>query len=375
MKENKKIILFLFAVDILAMFLIFSMSGVFNTDVDTAIYVSQIKQFDRGSFDFSDTKAALRFFKPLYGIVGAWFSPALSYYASILLLNILFLFFLTATAFFLFLELGADRKFSVAGSAWLAFGYPMLKYGLALGTDISGWFFAAATALAVLLGAHAGKTRYFILASLLGFLGALAKESGVLGLVFGGIYILAHIGVWNFKKIIKYLACLSLPFLALEALFFFLMSRLGFPTFFDWYALNLSHYAGEYYKFFYFVGTELSAFNIVLFFVVAGIYYAVKKKDVLNREWLARFCGLFTASLPVLAWPIFISRVLYVQFLFFIPMALYGIYNFSLSSLDRKILRLKLSDIMLLTPIIASLSLFLLSGKESLFDVLRNFLN
>lgn len=371
----KKIIISLIAIDIIILSIIFSVSGVYNDKVDTGIYVSQINQFKQGSFSLENSKAALRFFKPFYGVVGSWFVLLLSPYAFILFINIFFLSALTILSFFLFKEIIADDRLAFWGAIWAASGYPMLKYGLALGTDISGWFFAVATVLAVLIGARQSKMRYFILASLLGFLGALTKESGILGLVFGGAYVLAHIGVWNFKKIVKTMARLSIPFLALEGLFLFLMSKTGLPTFFDWYALNLSSYAREYYKLFYFIGTELSSFHIILFFGLLGIYHAIKRKDVLNREWLAIFFGLFAASLPVLAWPIFISRILYIQFLFFIPLALYGIYHFSFSGADKKILGLKLSDYMLLAPVIISVTLFFLSGTGSLFEVLKSLLD
>ncbi len=364
MKNNifKKIIVPLVLIDIAVILIVFSVSGIYNDRVDTSIYVSQIEQFENRAFFLQGTKADLRLFKPLYGVIGSLFVPILSPYSFILLLNIFFLFALTILSFFLFREIISDRNFAFFGAIWVATGYPMLKYGIALGTDISGWFFAAAAALAALIAARENKMRYFALASMLGFLGALTKESGVLGMAFGGVYILAHIGVWNFKKILKSAAYLSVPFFALEGLFLFLMNRFGLPTFFDWYALNLSNYAREYYKWFYFIGTELSSFHIILFFGLLGIYYAAKRKDVFDREWLARFGGLFAASLPVLAWPIFISRILYVQFLFFIPLALRVIKELSVQ-------RPRLAKYLLVLPIIISATLFLLSGTGSLFEL------
>jgi hypothetical protein len=249
------------------------------------------------------------------------------------------------------------------GAIWIITGYPMLKYGLALGTDIAGWFFSVLTILSVLIGARLDKVKYFILASLIGFLGALTKESGVLGLVFGGVYILAHIGVWDYRKIVNFLAGLVLPFFALEAFFLFIMAKFGFPTFFDWYSLNLSSYAKEYYKLFYFIGVEASSFNIILVFCLLGVFYAIKKKEFLNREWLARFTGLFIASLPVLMWPIFISRILYIQFLFLIPLALFGVANIKI-----------LNRYLFVLPPLFNIFLFLISGNNSLFEIFKTLL-
>src|SRR3989344_279562 len=106
----KKIIIPLILIDMIVMSIVFSVSGLYNDKVDTVIYVSQIEQFEKSNFSFDNSKAALRFFKPFYGVVGSWFVPLLSPYAFILLINILFLLGLTILSFFLLKEIFADSR-------------------------------------------------------------------------------------------------------------------------------------------------------------------------------------------------------------------------------------------------------------------------
>ena len=104
------------------------------------------------------------------------------------------------------------------------------------------------------------------------------------------------------------------------------------------------------------------------------MYYLVKYQDKLSGEWRLKFLSLFIASLPVLAWPMFISRVLYVQFLFFLPLAVYGVARFVASFSDRKLLGMKISTYLIFAPIATSVSLYLLAGNESLFSIVLSFL-
>ena len=373
---HKKTVLLLVLVDVLVLLVVFFVSGFLNTRIDTEVYTSQIMRLEEGRFfEYStDDVTLMQASKPLYAFLGSLIVPFFNPQVAILLINIFFLFGLTFVGYFFFLELGFDNKFAIAGSAWLTTGYPVLKYGLALGTDISGWFFALTVSLVVLVGVRKNNFWYFVLASLLGLLGFWGKETGVLGLVFGGCYILAHIEKWGFKKAGKFLLSLSMPFLFFGGGFVLFLHSIKFPTFINWYGMNFSTHAENSYELFYFLGTEISAFHVLLIFASVGMYYLVKYQDKLSGEWRLKFLSLFIASLPVLAWPMFISRVLYVQFLFFLPLAVYGVARFVASFSDRKLLGMKISTYLIFAPIATSVSLYLLAGNESLFSIVLSFL-
>lgn len=355
--------LLLFGVDVLVMFFVFSISGFYNDRIDTAIYVSQIEDFSMGGTTGS-YESSFRLFKPFYGIIGSWLTFVFPPITAILFINILFFIGLTFLSYLFFIKLNFNVLFSTVGAIWVATGYPIFKYGLALGTDISGWFFAVATIVVFLCAVSQNYSRYIIFSSLIGFLGSLTKETGLLGLIFSGVFILMHINVWSGKKVISWLLFLCAPFFVLQTIFLFIVSSLGAPTFLDWFKLNQGH--TEYYsKFFRFLGVEGSAFNIILILSVVGIFLAIKNRDILKRNWLKTYVPLFVASLPVLFWTTPLSRVLYIQFIFFIPLSLYGLV---------KLHKRHVIFYLMVLPPLFSLGLFLLVRNDSMFDLVKQIL-
>ncbi len=368
---GKKIIL-LALIDIFVIICVFSFSGVFNDGVDTSIYVSQINFFAHkaDTVPVTDAAAAFRFFKPFYGVVGAWLSHVMTPYAAILVINLSFFFGLTFLAYLFFKKIGFAVLYSTVGAASVAMAYPVFKYGLALGTDISGWFFAIATVVAFLYVLDTDRPLYFMLPAFIGFLGSLAKETGALGLIFCGIYILMQIRVWSNKKVGQWLLCLCVPFFLLQAVFQIILRMSGAPSFLDWYKYNNAGYAEDYYKLHYFIGVEGSAFHIILVFALVGLVYAIKNRDILNRTWLRIYLPLLISTAPVLLWPIFISRVLFIQWMLFVPLALYGLVKLHKKYGHKKIMGVSVVFYLFLVSPLLSLALYMLSGNGSLFTVL-----
>jgi hypothetical protein len=373
-EKLSKNILLLLLVDIAMVATVFGVSGPFNDKIDTAVYVSQIEGFRSGNIVSHNTNTDMRIFKPFYGVLGSHVSPPLSPYVAILTFNLIFLVGLTLLIYLFLRKLDFSVAFSTIGTVWIVMAYPMFKYGIALGTDISAWFFTVATITAVLYGARRNEIRYIVLGSLLGFLGALTKESGVMGLIFAGVYMLMHIGSWDPKKIGKWLLALCAPVLALYAIFISIISWSGMFTFLDWFSSAHEHYVKDYYKIGYFLSVEASTFNVLLIFALIGLIWSIKNGDVIRRSWLAIYIPLFVASLPVLIWPIFVSRILFPQFIFFVPLGLYGIKRFHESFGERKMLGISFTWYLAALPPLASVCLYLLSGNGSLFDIMKGIL-
>lgn len=373
MSKNGRLIGLLLAIDVAVLVCVFSVSGFFNDKVDTVVYVDQIRLFSgTPATVINDSGLAARNSKPLYGIVGAVLVHIMSPYEALLVLNLLFFFGLSIISFFLFQELGFAPGSAWWGSIWVVTGYPMLKYGLALGTDISGWFFAAATALAALLAIRSSRMRLMAAAGCIGFIGSLAKETGVLGLVFAGVSIIMHLGAWPLRTLVRWLLALSLPFLAFEAAFLAILHAYEIPNFVGWYASNHETFAGNYYHLNYFLGVEASAFSVLAVFAALGIFFAAQNGDIMKRAWLGLYVPLLAASLPVLLWPIFISRIIYIQFLVVVPLALYGLEKVSgvFSLFKKRYVPIFLA----MLPLLMSFALFLLSGTGSLFTVFKQIL-
>lgn len=351
----------------------FLTTGVFNDKIDTQDYVEQIQQFEDGTFFNPGTAILNRVFKPFYGFVGAIFTGlGSSYYSAILIINIVFLLGLIACTYHFIRLLGYKKHLAIVGAAWVAFGYPVLKYGIALGTDISGWFFALLSIILILKFNNNENYKLLLVASFVGFVGGLAKETAVLGLIFGGLYILMQFKKWPVGKIFKSLLSLAAPVLVLGLYYLHFLQQKGFPGFFDWYQTNLKDYAESHYKLFYFVGTEASAFNVILLLSVAGLIIAFLNRDIFKQKWASIHVSLFIATLPVLLWPIFITRIIYIQFLFMIPLAIYAVSKIENETKNNTLRGLRY--LLYALPPIASIILFLVSRDQSLFALLSNLL-
>lgn len=366
MSTRNRFILGILIADVLVMGLVFSVSGFYNRGVDTFGYVQQIEHFSNPEIPL-DQSAVVRDFKPFYGIFGAFLVPVVDPETAILILNVSFLIGLSIL-FFLFLKIiGFQELPAFIGTLWLIFGYPLLKYGLALGTDISGWFFAVLAAYVGYYGIISRKFLPLILASVFGFIGFLSKETGVLGLGFVGLSLLFTLKRESLSFFLKQLISLSLPFLILEGWYMGSIVSRGGVTFFDWYKINAEGIQ-SYQTFFYLFWIEGSTFSILLLFGLVAIFFAIKTKEIFAKKWLSIYLPLFVVSLPVFMWPIYISRIMYVQFLFVIPLALYGsekVLAAILNENKKKIFAFSLA----ILPIVLSITLFLIARNQSLFDV------
>jgi hypothetical protein len=337
-----------------------SVSGVIDLRVDGESYISQV-EFFRG--EGSD---APRLFKPLYGVLGALLSPVFSPAGAIVFLNLLFLCGLLGVTYFFLRELSFAEWEARVGALWVGTGYPLLKYGLAISTDMGGWFFAASTILLVLVALRTESTRLLFLASLVGFLGGITKETGVLGLIAGGFLILFSFRDKPLSRVVKQIFILALPALILEGALIACLTYLGLPTFLDWYESNTEGYGGAYYTLSYWLFTEGGAFNLLWLFALCGVFFYLKHGFMRDRAVILKLVAIFLATLPILLWPIFISRILFIQFLFVVPLALLGLRFFS--RVLPQPYRLLGTSILVALPIIGSTALFLLSEGGSLYQ-------
>ena len=156
---------------------------------------------------------------------------------------------------------------------------------------------------------------------------------------------------WPLRKTVVNLVALCAPFWILEIGFQIILHSVGSTTLSSWYVFAWQLYGTSFYTPYYFLGVELSTFHILLVFAFFGLFHIKDRRIILS---------LLVASLPVFLWPIFVSRIIYSQFLFVIPLALMGVY--SVSEQKRRYL--------LPLPILCSLGLFLLAHGGSLFSLI-----
>ena len=336
--------------------------------VDTASYTDQITSMRHGTFLSSDQAAEYRAFKPLYATVGIAL-PFLSPDLILLGMNALFLCGLGIIMYFFLLELGFAATYAFLGGVWTLIGYPALQFGFALGTDISGWFFAPLTMLIVLVAIRKNENRLLVLASLVGFLGAASKETGVIGLFFGGLYLLLRYPREGFDRTLRSLIALCLPFCILEGILLLAIHFSGLIGFAGWVGLNNGLYESVHtVKFF--LGAELATFNILWLLVLAGAYALARKSIVLGRERALQLTALFVAALPVIEWPAFNDRILFSQFFIVVPLALLGaqcVTDTFAAPTHKRWFWYALYAL----PLIASIALVLIGGHDGIYALLH----
>ena len=353
------------AVAVLSMALVFSVNGIYDTRIDGPAYAGQISSFASGAAFSADPAVMIRLFKPLYAIIGGSLLHSTHPYAVIFGLNIIFYLLLAISARALLSLLGFSKQMSLAGTLWIITAYPLLKYGLALGTDISGWFFATATLAVGLYALKKDSLFILCLASFLGFLGATAKETGPLGLIALCVLIAWRFRRKGFKAIAVRCLAAGLPALILYAVLIAVIAGQA-PSFLDWFSQNKATYGAQYHTLFKWAAIEASAFGLLWIAAARGLISRIRARACENADFLViAFC----ATLPVLAWPLFISRIMFIQFLWVIPLALYGLSSFQSYAAAHMPNRAKaLTACMIAAPIVFNALLFLAGARGSLFS-------
>lgn len=333
---------------------------------DTKVYVGQVKYF-AGEIE-ADMDIQLRSFKPFYGAVGAAIHTFTTPEISIFSINIVFFFGLIIASYVMLKEIGFSQIFAAIGASWVATGYPLLKYGLALLTDISGWFFAAATIATFLVGIRKGRRSLLILASVIGFAGSLCKETGLLGLGFAGLYLVLHFIKTRQYIYLRHLLAISVPFIVLQTTFLYILftKSTTHTSFIQWFFFNKEGVGYELHTLYYFILTELSTFSLLLLYAVVGTYSLYKNRHTLGSTKIIIGISLLAAVLPPLVWPVFLTRVLYIGYLVVVPLALVGLSFWQTKYPHKRKLFLVLAAL----PIMSSIVLFLLAGNDSLFLLL-----
>lgn len=302
-----------------------------------------------------------RLLKPTYGVIGALLMPIMNAEQSMLLLNILFYF---GCAYLLFRILSTFLGFkpwqAFVGVAWFACSYPMLKYGFALMTDIGGYFFALLTIFLAFLADNRQKPFYLLLAGLAAAIGFAIKETGGLGMLFIFFYWLFRVRQIGVKKLIQYWATAGIPFVAISAAIQLTVMGISGYSYTDWIGSNEQALGQQFRTLKYFIGTQGAAFHLLWVFFLIGLIKI--KKSSKPKALLA----MIPVGLPVLAWPIFITRILFFQFIFVIPMALHGFCE-AIEDIKKPVLKKTLAVILPALPCLISLALFLIARQGSLF--------
>ncbi|MDD2785439.1 MAG: glycosyltransferase family 39 protein [Patescibacteria group bacterium] len=301
-----------------------------------------------------------RLLKPFYPAVISVFIPVVPPETSFLIINLLFFF---GCVFFLYKILNEYLNFkpwqSFVGVAWFACSYPMLKYGFALMTDVGGYFFALLAIYIALMSDKRDRPSLLFWAGLTSAIGFTVKETGGLGMLFILFYWMMKIKELGFWNVFKRWLIAGIPFLTISLVMQLTIMNLSGYSYADWVGSNEEASGAKLRKLKYFAGTQGAAFHFLWLFFLYGLY-KIKKSQ--NLKALAAFIPV---GLPVLAWPIFITRILFFQFVYVIPVALNGLKELDEKLSNKKILTFALASL----PCIVSIALFLFAQQRSLFKL------
>lgn len=311
------------AVAAAAMLLDFAVLGVYQYQGDTPTYVASVEFYGRGavSIGADDDKRMIEFrlLKPVYGLAGSLLSPIMEPHQSILFLNLLSFYGTVVLLFFILMTLGFSAQKSALGTTWFSFGYPVLKYGFSLITDISGYFFIALTCYLALLGFKKKQLSWFLWAGAAAAVGALSKESGALGLLFifgGAIAGYRRLG-WRFAVSTVILAggVFGIIYLPIQVT---IMRYIGY-SFFDFFGQTQKSYYEDYPAHLFYVLIHAATFHILWLYAALGTIGWLKDKR--DMTWL----GAWLVGVPTILWLMYVTRYAFVYYIAVIPFALYGL--------------------------------------------------
>jgi hypothetical protein len=152
---------------------------------------------------------------------------------------------------------------------------------------------------------------------------------------------------------------------------YILFKNNGGVSFLDWFLFNQKEVPSEYHSFFYFFFTELSTFSLLwLYSLYTGYLVVFTKKITATKYNYILGSSLLIATLPVLLWPMFLSRVLYIGYLSIVPCALIALALWSFFNHTK----VKTFYVLAALPVVVSMTLFIVAGGGSLFDTLKALL-
>lgn len=301
-----------------------------------------------------------RLLKPFYPAVMSVFIPVIPPETSFLIINLLFFFGCILFLYKILNEhLGFKPWHAFVGIAWFACSYPMLKYGFALMTDIGGYFFALLSIYIALLSDKRNKPFLLFWAGLTSAIGFTVKETGGLGMLFILFYWMFKVKELGFWNVFKRWLIAGMPFLTISIALQLIVMNLSGYSYADWVGSNEEASGAKLRKLNYFIGTQGAAFNFLWIFFLYGLYKIKKSSN------LKALCALIPTGLPVLAWPIFITRILFFQFIYVIPVALNGLKTLDEKLADKKFVTVVAASL----PCLFSLGLFLFAAQRSLFKL------
>jgi len=309
MNNFKKYLLISFAFALLNAVLLLAIFVPSLNHSDTEQYISTINYFTGES---GGELYLHRVLKPLPVFISVLLNPILDAKNALIFQNLIFYFLSVWLVFLLIFRLYKSEKQAFYGTVLFAAAYPMLAYGLAALTDLSGWFFYLASVLVSLKFLESPKVKTALLAGLVAGLGMLFKESLAAAPIFFAFLLFIATNL-SLKEKIKYLFCFGSAFILPVLINSIVIYKAYSYSYLHWYWDVWHHGEGDFYA--YSVLRILIEIARVLFigwiFVVLG---AVKEFYLKNKERAKILIALVFPSLSFFLWSFPHNRIIFIAF-------------------------------------------------------------
>jgi hypothetical protein len=201
---------------------------------DTQQYVSTIKYVlgEEGGEVFP-----ARILKPLPILIAALLNPVLSPKNALIAQNVIFYFLSAWLIFLLIYRIYRNEKQAFYGVILYIGAYPMLAYGLASLTDISGWFFYILSVLIALNFLEKPVLKTAFLSGLVAGFGMLFKENSAAAPIFFASLMFIAVKV-PFKEKLKYLLTFGAAFAIFPAISSVFIYKLYSYSYLDWFGVS-----------------------------------------------------------------------------------------------------------------------------------------
>jgi hypothetical protein len=276
---------------------------------DTREYVATIKYISGQS---GGELSAHRILKPLPILIGAALTSILSAENTLIVQNLVFYFLSVWLIFLLIYRFYQNEKQAFYGTVLYTGAYPMLAYGLAPLTDLSGWFFYLFSVWIALNFLKKPRLETAILSGFVAGFGMLFKENvAAAPIFFASILFLAS--QLSIKERIKYILAFGVAFLLFPLVNSMAMYKLYSYSYFDWFRAGGFHAAhlGGFYAF--------SSLRILIeigrvlligwIFVLFGVLKEFAHKNIERIKILLAF---IPPSLSFFLWGYPHNRIIYI---------------------------------------------------------------
>jgi hypothetical protein len=253
-----------------------------------------------------------RILKPLPLMIGSLFTPIMSPQNALIFQNLIFYFLSAWLIFVLIFRLYKNEKQAFYGTILYVTAYPMLAYGLAALTDISGWFFYLLSAIIALNIFNKPQLKTAFWAGFAAGAGMLFKENTAAAPIFFASLLFIAVNL-PFKEKLKYILIYGTAFIFPVLISGIVIYRIYSYSYLDWYKAIWEHSTTGLYAY--------SPFRILIeggrvlligwIFVLIG---ALKEFFLKNIERIKVLISFIPPSLSFFLWAFPHNRIIYIAF-------------------------------------------------------------